>query len=89
MITGQGAKALNILNSAINNAENNKMCYVDAKSIIDNATATAASARLKATDASAVSTRRIFLSLSFCFSFSLKLKNSSYCFYNRSNNLNF
>ncbi|XP_065644500.1 laminin subunit gamma-1 isoform X1 [Hydra vulgaris] len=53
-ISGKGAQALSMLNSIISDAENNKMCYVNSKSIIDNATATAASARIIGNDASAV-----------------------------------
>ncbi|XP_066933957.1 laminin subunit gamma-1-like [Clytia hemisphaerica] len=49
--SGQGGETLSLLKSAITQAESNKMCFVNAKSMIDNATVVSQAARKTANEA--------------------------------------
>ncbi|XP_057289958.1 laminin subunit gamma-1-like [Hydractinia symbiolongicarpus] len=50
-ISGQGGQTLSLLKTAISQADANKMCFVNAKAIVDNATAVAEEARKKSQEA--------------------------------------
>ena len=60
-IGGQGGQTLTLLTSAISQSENNKMCFVHAKTVIDNATLVSQQALTAANEAYTVFWIMVFL----------------------------